>query len=73
MRRASLSSPFPCSCSCSADAAGSKITRYESEAFNAYVWVEGRDLAVVVDRTLVVPTKRTVVPDSDISLKSATS
>ncbi|HPX28966.1 MAG TPA: hypothetical protein PK909_04940 [Sphaerochaeta sp.] len=47
--------------------AGSReITRYESETFNAYVWVEGRDLAVVlVDRTLVVPTKRTVVPDSD--------
>lgn len=43
-------------------AGSGEITRYESETFNAYVWIEGRDLAVVlVDRTLVVPTKRTVM------------
>ncbi|MDI9455415.1 MAG: hypothetical protein QM442_06165 [Spirochaetota bacterium] len=47
-------------------AESTETTRYESETFNAYVWVEGRDLAVVlVDRPLVVPTERTVMPDQD--------
>ena len=43
-----------------------EITRYESETFNAYVWVQGRDLAVVlVDAELVVPIGRTVALEQE--------